>query len=73
MALFLFRIIGVKKEKRFGLVLSTTEKQFIERLANIEGLSQAALIRRLIRQAAKNSSLFQGDSQIATGRGAQNG
>ncbi len=41
------------KTKRLVLVLTETEKMAVTRLAEIEGgLSQAALVRRLIRVAA---------------------
>jgi hypothetical protein len=41
---------------RFGLMLRKVEKTYLEQLAQQEGgLSQAALIRRLIRKAALES------------------
>ena len=47
------------RKERFGLVLSEGEKTAIQRLAEIEGeLSRAALVRRLIRQAAKERGLW---------------
>ena len=43
----------MKKTKRLGLILTEKEKEWVIRLAELEGgLSQAALIRRLIRQKA---------------------
>lgn len=47
------------KGHRFGLVLTAREKRVVERLAEIEGgLSQAALVRRLIRLAAKRRGMW---------------
>lgn len=41
------------KSLRFGMVLSPAEKYALVRLAEVEGgLSQAAIVRRLIRRAA---------------------
>lgn len=43
----------MEKTLRFGLVLTPLEKMAIVKLAEVEGgLSQAALVRRLIRKAA---------------------
>jgi hypothetical protein len=43
----------VQKKERVGLILTIAEKNMLIRLTEIEGgLSQAALIRRLIRKAA---------------------
>lgn len=43
----------MKRLTRFGFVLQDREKMLLEQLAHIEGgLSQAALVRRLIRKAA---------------------
>lgn len=45
--------------ERLSLVLSSREKAAVEHLAEMEGgLSQAALVRRLIRQAAKDQGLW---------------
>ena len=44
----------MQKTERFSLVLTETEKGLVERLAEVEGgLSQAALLRRLIHKAAR--------------------
>ena len=44
---------------RFGLVLSQAEKAAVQRLAEAEGgLSQAALVRRLIRLEAIRRNLW---------------
>ncbi len=46
------------KHVRFGFVLTEGEKRSLERLAEIEGgLSEAALLRRLIRRAAKEQGI----------------
>lgn len=45
---------------RFGLLLSPAEKQALTRLAEFEGgLSQGAMIRHLIRDRAREHSLWQ--------------
>ena len=47
------------RSQRFGLVLSPTEKAAVTKLAEAEGgLSQAAMIRRLIRLAAMRRGLW---------------
>jgi len=49
----------MQKSKRLGLVLTPAEKTAVVRLAEVEGgLSQAAVVRRLIRQAAKSRGLW---------------
>ena len=49
----------MQKTKRFGLVLTQSEKIVVSLLAEHEGgLSQAALIRRLIRKAAHERGLW---------------
>ena len=53
------------KRRRFGLVLSEEEKRIIQRLAGEAGdLSQAAIIRILIRRAARDqgAELYMGKS-----------
>jgi len=53
------------KIKRLGLILTEEEKQFVIQLARIEGgLSQSALIRRLIRQAASAHGLVKSESSF---------
>ena len=50
------------RTERFGMVLSATEKQVLQLLAEGEGgLSQAALLRHLLRQAARDRGLLPGD------------
>jgi len=46
----------MEKSERFGLVLTPAEKAVAAQLA--DGESMAALIRRLIRQAAKSAGLW---------------
>lgn len=49
----------MKRTDRFGLILSVKEKQALAKLAEAEGgLSHAALIRRLIRNAARARGLW---------------
>ena len=49
----------MRKSKRLGLVLTPAEKTAVVRLAEAEGgLSQAAVVRRLIRQAARSRGLW---------------
>jgi hypothetical protein len=40
------------KEQRFGLVMTTEERKALDALARQERISQAAVLRRLIWQAA---------------------
>jgi hypothetical protein len=50
----------MQRTERLGIVLSEREKAAVVRLAEVEGgLSQAALVRRLIRQAARSRGLWQ--------------
>ena len=47
------------KKERFGFLLTKEEKIALKRLAEIEGgLSAAALLRRLIRQAAQAQGIW---------------
>ena len=47
------------RTEEFGLVMSSVEKQALKHLAEVEGgLSQAALLRRLIRQEARKRGLW---------------
>ena len=49
----------MNKTRRFGLILSLKERQALAQLADAEGgLSHAALIRRLIRNAARERGLW---------------
>jgi len=53
------------KTKRLGLILSEEEKRWVVQLAKLEGgLSQASLIRRLIRQAADQFHLLEKSNEI---------
>ncbi len=59
MSFFVLVEVGMQKSMRFGMVLSKPEKEIVIKLAEIEGgLSQAALIRRLIRRAATDRGLW---------------
>lgn len=47
------------RSERMGLMLSPREKDAVRRLAEVEGgLSQAALVRRLIRREARRLGLW---------------
>jgi hypothetical protein len=60
----------MQKSERLGLVLTPPEKAAVLRLAEVEGgLSQAALIRRLIRQEAKKRGLWPPGSSEAVVEG----
>ena len=49
----------MQKTERLGLVLTQSEKFVVSQLAEQEGgLSQAALVRRLIRKAANERGLW---------------
>ena len=49
----------MKKTKRFGVLLTKEESIALTQLAELEGgLSKAALIRRLIRNAAVHQSIW---------------
>ncbi len=52
------------KTKRFGLVLSNDEKRILSRLAKAEGLSEAAVLRVLIRRTARKCGLWSGDDSL---------
>jgi hypothetical protein len=59
-------MMAAQRKVRFGLILGLLEKKMLARLAIEEGgLSQSALIRRLIRQAAaeKGITSFAGDDE----------
>jgi hypothetical protein len=54
------------RTERFGLVLSDTEKRVLCRLAESQGgLSQAAMLRHLLLQAARQNGLLPpGESDV---------
>lgn len=55
---------AMKRNVRFGLLLSDGEKTVLSQLAALEGgLSQAAVLRLLIRRAARE---LEGQNQAAT-------
>jgi hypothetical protein len=52
------------RTERFGLILSPAEKHTLARLAEVEGgLSQAAILRHLLRRAAREHGLWPPDVQ----------
>ncbi len=53
----------MNREIRFGLLLAPAEKYVLNRLAEAEGgLSLAALVRRLIREAAREQGFWPPES-----------
>lgn len=44
-----------KRIERVGLLLTPSERTILKRLAEIDGLSEAATIRRLLHQAAREA------------------
>ena len=49
----------MERKERFGFLLTKEEKSALKRLAEREGgLSAAALLRRLIRQAAQEQGIW---------------
>lgn len=49
----------MNRQTRFGLVLTPTEKRALAELSEVEGgLSQAAMVRRLIRKEAQQHGLW---------------
>jgi hypothetical protein len=58
------RMGEVYKTKRLSLVLTPMEKAVVEQLADSEGgLSQSALVQRLIRNAARDRGIWPPDKQ----------
>ena len=56
----------MRKTIRFGLLLSEPEQIAAKQLAELEGgLSQAALIRRLIREAAQRRNIWSSEHTIS--------
>ena len=47
----------MKKELRFSFLVTLVEKEGLERLAEMNGESQASYLRRLIRQSAEQQGL----------------
>lgn len=65
----------MKKIVRFGLLLTQDEKAALTKLAESEGgLSEAAILRRLIRKSARESGLWVPEltATRANHRGEQN-
>ena len=58
----------MEKTERFGLVLTPQELAAVTSLAELEGgLSKAALIRRLVRDAAMDRGLWAGEHSLSKG------
>lgn len=56
------------RTKRISLVLTPMEKTVVEELAEAEGgLTQSALLRRLIRNAARERGIWPPDKQSSLG------
>lgn len=47
-----------KRDETFGLVMDTTERAALQELAELDGLSQAAVVRKLVRSAARDRGLW---------------
>ncbi|MBN1815429.1 MAG: hypothetical protein JXA14_26590 [Anaerolineae bacterium] len=60
----------MRRDQRFPVVLSKGEKAVLQRLAEAERLSSAAVVRRLIwREAQQRGLLSPADQQRASGAG----
>ena len=60
------------RTERFGLVLSPVEKSVLARLAESEGgLSQAAMLRHLLRREARECGLWPPKEQYPRGEQMQ--
>ena len=60
------------RTKRLALVLTPAEKTAVVELAEVEGgLSQAALVRRLIRNAAQERGIWPPDKHRLAGQRTQ--
>jgi hypothetical protein len=59
----------MQKTERFGLVLSPTEREALERLAEQERISAAAVIRRLIWRSAHEQELWPRQQISGAGNG----
>lgn len=56
-----------RKDERLGLVLTSTEKAALQKLAAAEGgLSQSATVRRLVRVEAERRGLWPSVQEHAT-------
>jgi hypothetical protein len=47
-----------KREEAFRLVMNQSERVALQQLAETEGLSQAAIVRRLVRVEAKRTGVW---------------
>ena len=60
----------MRRTRQLGILVSPAEKAALKRLAEVEGgLSQAALVRRLIRKEAKRHGFWPPEAE-AQSRGA---
>jgi hypothetical protein len=60
----------MNKTERFGLIITPAEKVAVQRLAEAEGgLTQAALIRRLIRTEAQRRGVWGEGQKVEVRRG----
>lgn len=58
--------MSILKSQRFGLVLTIAEKMAIRQLAELEGgLTQGALVRCLIREAAQKKGIWEKQDESA--------
>jgi hypothetical protein len=65
-------IASMYKTKRLALVLTPAEKTAVVQMADAEGgLSQSALVRRLIRNAARERGMWPPDRQQRANRQSQ--
>lgn len=60
-----------KRDETFGLVMDTTERAALQELAELDGLSQAAVVRKLVRSAARDRGLWPPTQQPPARRTAQ--
>lgn len=49
-------MMTMRREHRFGLVMSSYERKLLRDLADWEGMSQGAMLRHLVRLAAREKS-----------------
>ena len=54
----------MKRTKRFGFVLTRDEKNVFAQLAQLEGSSKAAILRRLLREEATRRGLWLSTSEL---------
>ena len=54
-----------KRDSDFRLIMTAAEKAALVRLAENDGSSQAGVVRRLVRQAAKRADLWLDDESLS--------